>query len=99
MLRKWRRFYKFDQFYPRLCFVLYAEYLKSLLNCKKETAIQNLASILPLLKTRDVDAKTLIFKILPVLFSYVSLYDTEILNVFKICDILRYHPAFSADQG
>ncbi|XP_065202329.1 uncharacterized protein LOC135832783 [Planococcus citri] len=74
------------------------DFLKNLLRTKKEFAIRNLTTVLPLLKTRDVDTKNLILKILPVMFSYVTLYDTEINNVFKICDIIRVHPAFSSDQ-
>ncbi len=65
---------------------------------KKEIAVDTVLTALPFLKPENVDVKLTYLKILPVLFSYVSLYDIKIIESQNIVDLLQVHSAFVYDQ-
>lgn len=66
---------------------------------KKESAIIELLANLPFVHPGNREVKMTYLRIIPVLFSHVSLYDVCVDEILQIVDLLRIHPAFTAQQG
>lgn len=65
---------------------------------KKEFALEEILRLIPFIDNENIMIKQVYLKILPVLFSYVSLYDIRITETFQIIEILQIHSVFTYDQ-